>query len=30
MIGKVYGHFRNQSYLEGQARLHRERAAREL
>ena len=28
MIERVYGHFRNQSYHEVQARLDRERAAR--
>ncbi len=30
MIERVYGHFRNQSYQEAQARLDRERAARGL
>ena len=28
MIERVYGHFRNQSYQEAQARLDRERATR--
>ena len=30
MIERVYGHFRNQSYQEAQARLDRERATRGL
>ncbi len=30
MIERVYGHFRNQSYQDAQARLDRERAARGL
>ena len=30
MIERVYGHFRNQSYQEAQARLERERAMRGL
>jgi len=30
MIERVYGHFRNQSYQEAQARLDRERASRGL
>jgi integrase len=30
MIERVYGHFRNQSYQEAQAKLDRERAARGL
>lgn len=30
MIERVYGHFRNQSYQEAQARLDRERTARLL
>jgi integrase len=30
MIDRVYGHFRNQSYQEAQARLDRERATRGL
>jgi hypothetical protein len=30
MIERVYGQFRNQSYLEAQARLDRERAAQGL
>jgi hypothetical protein len=30
VIERVYGHFRNQSYQDAQARLDRERAARGL
>ena len=30
MVERVYGHFRNQSYQDAQARLDRERAARGL
>ncbi len=30
MIERVYGHFRNQSYQEAQAKLDRERATRGL
>jgi hypothetical protein len=30
LIGRVYGHFRNQSYQDAQTRLDRERAARGL